>query len=58
MAQENSPQIRAINLSMKLLNTVSSPPVFAFNRSITSLQELGSRLQSANLNYAYRRNDR
>lgn len=57
-ASENSPQIRSINLSLKLLSAAASPPAFSSARSIASLQHLGSRLQTANLNYAHRRNER
>ena len=58
MQATENPQIRSINLSLRLLGALSSNPAPSFPNSISSLQQLGTRLQSANLSYAYRRNDR
>lgn len=55
--QENT-QIRSVNLSLRLLGALSSRPAPPFASSIASLHQLASRIQSANITYAFRRNER
>lgn len=45
--RETKPEIKSINLSLKLLTGAAAPPSY-FQRSTSTLQELSNRLKLAN----------
>jgi hypothetical protein len=53
--KNNPEQLKAINLSFKMLTAINSSPNLPFKSAITSLEQLRNRLNAANQAFEHRK---